>query len=152
MKTYEKGISLSIWTLSWPIFIEVFLQILVGNIDQLMMSHYSPQAVAAVANANQIFNISGDEYLTMSEFTEICGKVMAKKAVIKYINTEEKKIKARDWFPFREVNLFGDISKLENTGFRNMYSLVQGLEKTYKYNDENDLIDKPVLNKLETEN
>lgn len=35
MKTYEKGISLSIWTLSWPIFIEVFLQMLVGNIDQL---------------------------------------------------------------------------------------------------------------------
>ena len=41
----------------WPIFIEVFLQLLVGNIDQLMMSHYSPQAVAAVANANQILNI-----------------------------------------------------------------------------------------------
>ena len=101
---------------------------------------------------NQTFNISGDEYVTMSEFSEICGKVMNKKAIIKYINTEEKKIKARDWFPFREVNLFGDISKLENTGFRNMYSLVQGLEKTYKYNDENDLIDKPVLNKLETEN
>ena len=51
MKAYEKGLSLSIWTLSWPIFIEVFLQMLVGNIDQLMMSHYSPQAVAAVANA-----------------------------------------------------------------------------------------------------
>lgn len=101
---------------------------------------------------NQIFNISGDEYLTMSEFTEICGKVMAKKAVIKYINTEENKIKARDWFPFREVNLFGDISKLENTGFRNTYSLIQGLEKTYKYNDENDLITKPILNKLELEN
>ena len=57
MKADEKGISLSIWTLSWPIFIEVFLQLLVGNIDQVMMSHYSPQAVAAVANANQILNI-----------------------------------------------------------------------------------------------
>ena len=101
---------------------------------------------------NQIFNISGDEYVTMSEFSEICGKVMNKKAIIKYINTEENKIKARDWFPFREVNLFGDISKLENTGFRNTYSLIQGLEKTYKYNDENDLITKPILNKLEIEN
>ena len=57
MKSYEKGISLSIWTLSWPIFIEVFLQMLVGNIDQLMMSQYSPQAVAAVANGNQILNV-----------------------------------------------------------------------------------------------
>ena len=101
---------------------------------------------------NQTFNISGDEYVTMSEFSEICGKVMNKKAIIKYINTEENKIKARDWFPFREVNLFGDISKLENTGFRNTYSLIQGLEKTYKYNDENDLITKPILNKLEIEN
>ena len=101
---------------------------------------------------NQIFNISGNEYVTMSEFSEICGKVMNKKAIIKYINTEENKIKARDWFPFREVNLFGDISKLENTGFRNAYSLVQGLEKTYKYNDENDLITEPILNKLEIEN
>ena len=101
---------------------------------------------------NQIFNISGDEYVTMGEFAEICGKVMAKKVAIKYINTEENKIKARDWFPFREVNLFGDISKLENTGFRNTYSLIQGLEKTYKYNDENDLITKPILNKLEIEN
>ena len=100
---------------------------------------------------NQIFNISGDEYVTMSEFAEICGKVMAKKVAIKYINTEGNKIKARDWFPFREVNLFGDISKLENTGFRNTYSLIQGLEKTYKYNDENDLILKPVLHKIETE-
>ena len=101
---------------------------------------------------NQTFNISGNEYVTMSEFSETCGKVMSKKAIIKYINTEENKIKARDWFPFREVNLFGDISKLENTGFRNTYSLIQGLEKTYKYNDENDLITKPILNKLEIEN
>ena len=101
---------------------------------------------------NQIFNISGNEYVTMSEFAEICGKVINKKTMIKYINTEKNKIKARDWFPFREVNLFGDISKLENIGFRNVFSLVQGLEKTYKYNDENDLILKPVLHKIETEN
>ena len=99
---------------------------------------------------NQIFNVSGDEYVTMSEFSEICGKVISKKAIIKYINTEEKKIIAREWFPFREVNFYGDISKLENTGFRNSYSLIQGLEKTYQYNNENNLILKPVLHKIET--
>ena len=71
MKSYEKGISLSIWTLSWPIFIEVFLQMLVGNIDQLMMSHYSPQAVAAVANANQILNIFIMLIVVMSTATTI---------------------------------------------------------------------------------
>lgn len=71
MKSYEKGISLSIWTLSWPIFIEVFLQLLVGNIDQVMMSHYSPQAVAAVANANQILNIFIMLIIVMSTATTI---------------------------------------------------------------------------------
>lgn len=101
---------------------------------------------------NQIFNISGDEYVTMSEFIEICAKVINKKTTIKYVDTEKSQIKVRDWFPFREVNLFGDISKLENTGFRNAYSLVQGLEKTYKYNDKNNLILKPVLHKIEIEN
>ena len=108
----------------------------------------------AVENSDfygQVFNISGDEYVAITEFAEICGKIMNKKSIIKHIDTEEKNIKARDWFPFREVNLFGDISKLENTGFRNVFSLVQGLEKTYKYNDENDLILKPVLHKIETE-
>ena len=88
-------------------------------------------------------------WVNLQKFVE---KVINKKTMIKYINTEKNKIKARDWFPFREVNLFGDISKLENTGFRNVFSLVQGLEKTYKYNDENDLILKPVLHKIETEN
>lgn len=101
---------------------------------------------------NQIFNISGDEYVTMSEFIEICAKVINKKTTIKYVDTEKSQIKVRDWFPFREVNLFGDISKLENTGFRNTFSLVQGLEKTYKYNDKNNLILKPVLHKIEIEN
>ena len=101
---------------------------------------------------NQIFNISGNEYVTMSEFIEICAKVINKKTTIKYVDTEKSQIKVRDWFPFREVNLFGDISKLENTGFRNTYSLVQGLEKTYKYNDKNNLILKPVLHKIEIEN
>ena len=101
---------------------------------------------------NQIFNISGDEYVTMSEFIEICAKVINKKTTIKYVDMEKSQIKVRDWFPFREVNLFGDISKLENTGFRNTYSLVQGLEKTYKYNNKNNLILKPVLHKIEIEN
>ncbi|WP_308525865.1 MATE family efflux transporter [uncultured Veillonella sp.] len=57
MQKVEKGVSLSVVTLSWPIFIEIFLQMLVGNIDQFMMSHYSQEAVAAAANANQIMNI-----------------------------------------------------------------------------------------------
>ncbi|WP_295237370.1 MATE family efflux transporter [Veillonella sp.] len=57
MRSFKKSASLSVVTLSWPIFIEIFLQMLIGNIDQFMMSHYSQEAVAAVANANQVMNI-----------------------------------------------------------------------------------------------
>lgn len=42
--------------LTWPIFVELILQMLLGNIDQMMISRYSSTAVAAVGNANQILN------------------------------------------------------------------------------------------------
>lgn len=47
----------SIIKMSWPIFVEVFLQMLVGNVDQFMISHYSQASVAAVGNGNQVMNI-----------------------------------------------------------------------------------------------
>lgn len=37
-----------------PMFIELFLNILLNNIDTVMLSHYSEEAVGAVGNANQI--------------------------------------------------------------------------------------------------
>lgn len=52
-----KSVNLSLVQLSWPIFIEIFLQMMMGTVDQIMMSRYSQAAVAALANANQIVNI-----------------------------------------------------------------------------------------------
>lgn len=43
--------------MSIPIFIELFLQLLVGNVDQIMISRYSQNGVAAIGNGNQIMNI-----------------------------------------------------------------------------------------------
>ena len=48
---------LSVFKMTWPIFIEILLQMMVGNVDQFMLSHYSQKSVAAVGNANQIINI-----------------------------------------------------------------------------------------------
>ena len=47
----------SLFRMTWPIFVELILQMLVGNIDQIMLSHYNQTAVAAVGNANQIMTI-----------------------------------------------------------------------------------------------
>lgn len=43
-------------SLAWPIFIEILLFMIMGNVDTLMLSRYSDLAVAAVGNANQILN------------------------------------------------------------------------------------------------
>ncbi|MGL4344038.1 MAG: MATE family efflux transporter [Cellulosilyticaceae bacterium] len=47
----------SLFLLTWPIFVELLLQMLVGNVDQFMISRYSDQAVAAIGNVNQIMNL-----------------------------------------------------------------------------------------------
>lgn len=52
--------------LTWPIFIELILQMLVGNVDQIMVGRYSQQGVAAIGNANQILN------LLLITFSVIC--------------------------------------------------------------------------------
>ena len=66
-----KDISLSVGALSVPIFIELFLQMLLGNVDQFMLSHYAETAVAAVANANQIINMILFLLIVMSTATTI---------------------------------------------------------------------------------
>ncbi|MBH1941502.1 MATE family efflux transporter [Mobilitalea sibirica] len=43
--------------LVWPIFIELILTMLVGNVDQYMVTRYSENAVGAIGNANQIINL-----------------------------------------------------------------------------------------------
>lgn len=49
--------SKDVFKMSIPIFIELLLQLLVGNVDQFMLSHYSQNAVAAIGNGNQIMNV-----------------------------------------------------------------------------------------------
>ncbi|MDY4010256.1 MAG: SDR family oxidoreductase [Fusobacterium gastrosuis] len=96
----------------------------------------------------EIFNISGDESISIESFVKLCAKVMNKEVDIKYIQCNEK-IKARDWFPFRNTDLYGSIEKIKLTGFKNKYSLEKGLMKTYKYLKDNALLRKINLNKVE---
>lgn len=47
----------SLIKLVWPIFIEMTLTMMVGNVDQYMVKSYSENAVGAIGNANQIINL-----------------------------------------------------------------------------------------------
>ncbi len=50
MKKKEK----TVFLMSIPIFIEIFMQFLVGNVDQIMLSAISENAVSSIVNSNQI--------------------------------------------------------------------------------------------------
>lgn len=47
----------TLFRLSWPIFIELLLGLLVGNMDQIQLSHFNDTAVAAVGNANTVITV-----------------------------------------------------------------------------------------------
>ena len=44
----------TVFSMSVPIFVETTLQMMVPNVDQFMLSHYSQDSVAAVGNDNVI--------------------------------------------------------------------------------------------------
>jgi putative MATE family efflux protein len=46
-----------VFKMSLPIFFELLLQLMVGNIDQIMVSRVSQNSVAAIGNGNQVMNI-----------------------------------------------------------------------------------------------
>ena len=46
-----------VFKMSVPIFIELLLQMLVGNIDQIMIGHFNEASVGAIGNANLIINL-----------------------------------------------------------------------------------------------
>lgn len=46
----------TLWVLAWPIFLELFLQFLLGAADTLMVSRISDDAAAVVGFANNLFN------------------------------------------------------------------------------------------------
>ncbi len=60
-----------VFHLSLPIFAELLLQLLVGNMDQFMISHFGTAAVSAIGNGNQVMNVVIIVLETMSAATTI---------------------------------------------------------------------------------
>lgn len=74
--------------LSWPIFVELFLRVVIGNINVWMISHYSEPAVASIGAANQLLNLMVFVYgfITIGTQIIIAQYIGAKKQhEIKYV-------------------------------------------------------------------
>ena len=48
---------MTLFAITWPIFIEILLHMLMGNADTLMLSQYDDDSVAAVGVSNQIMSV-----------------------------------------------------------------------------------------------
>lgn len=57
-ETTNKYQEQTLFSITWPLFIEITLHMSIGIIATLILSHYSDQAVAGVGVANQILNIA----------------------------------------------------------------------------------------------
>lgn len=57
LKPNKSVMNTSLFTLTWPILVELILQMLIGSVDQFMLASYSDNAVAAIGNVNQILNV-----------------------------------------------------------------------------------------------
>lgn len=53
----EKTTAGDVFVLSVPLFVELFMQIMIGNINQFMLAPLGTEPAAAVGNALQILNI-----------------------------------------------------------------------------------------------
>ncbi|MCP3773398.1 MATE family efflux transporter [Paenibacillus sp. MZ04-78.2] len=56
----------TLWVLAWPIFIEMFLQFLLGTADTLMVSRISDGAVAVVGISTQLFSAVTILFMTVA--------------------------------------------------------------------------------------
>lgn len=68
---------MSIFKVTWPIFLEMLLLMLLGNIDILMLSQYSDNAVAGVGVSNQILGTA----LTMFGFVSAGAAVVISQCI-----------------------------------------------------------------------
>lgn len=71
MNSMEENKNISLITLVWPLFIQSFLNLFMGNVNVLMLSRYSDDAVGAVGVANQIINIINVMYNVVGMGTAI---------------------------------------------------------------------------------
>jgi putative MATE family efflux protein len=75
---------MNVFQLTWPIFIEILLFMLLGNMDTIMLSKYSDGAVAAVGVSNQVISMANIMFGIISSGTAIL--------IAQYLGAEKRKL------------------------------------------------------------
>ncbi|HEX9063191.1 MAG TPA: NAD-dependent epimerase/dehydratase family protein, partial [Clostridia bacterium] len=100
-----------------------------GHIDDLC------SAIMMVSQNNKCFgeaySVSGNEHVSFKDWIEVCAKVLVIEPKLFLTATESTGYKSRDWFPFRDISMFGSCEKIKkDTNFTPKYSIYEGLKQT----------------------
>src|SRR5690349_17138282 len=80
----------NLFKLTWPIFLEVFLFMLIGIVDTLMLCEISDNAVSRVGAANQFLHIA----ILILEVIGNCASIVVAQYLVSRILREASKISA----------------------------------------------------------
>ncbi len=94
------------------------------------------KAMAAVLGneqaKGQIYNISGDRYVTFSGLARLCGEAVGKSAKIVYYNPKQFDFGKKKAFPLRQQHFFADIEKAKRElNWQPEFDLLSGLKDSF---------------------
>jgi len=86
------------------------------------------------SNSCKIYNVTNPQLVSWEDLVRTCGAAVGQEPIIKKIDTEQIKLEARSYFPFRDVTYMLDIKQLINDGlYVPNISLKEGLKRAYKW-------------------
>ncbi|SDY26136.1 SDR family oxidoreductase [Thermoactinomyces sp. DSM 45892] len=113
-----------------------------GHIDDLVEGLV--QCMLQEKSFGQIYNIAGDEVVTLKGWVEACAEVVGMTPKMELVRGNVG-FEARQWFPFRDVHLFGSCHKLkQHLGIQPRFSLLEGLRDMYNKMDK-ELFTQPMV-------
>lgn len=111
-----------------------------GHIDDLVDALLA--SMLQEKTYGQIYNIAENQYVTLKGWVEACAEAVGVKAQILLVEAADYGYKSRDWFPFRDIHLFGSCNKVKmQLGVEPKFKLVEGLLYTYRHLDKANLLE-----------
>lgn len=100
-----------------------------GHIDDLT------EAIMEISKSEksvgEAYNVTGSEVVTFEDWIKTCGRVLQIIPKIILVNAKDIGHKSREWFPFRDIDMYGDVTKIsKQLGVKPKYSLYERLRHT----------------------
>lgn len=109
-----------------------------GHIDDLVEALLV--CILQKQSYGQVYNIAENRFVTLKGWIEACAEAIGVEAQIVLIEASDYGYKPRDWFPFRDIHLFGNCDKVMlQLNIEAKFHLVEGLRDTYHKLNQDEL-------------